>query len=50
MMSKLEFDCKIAHLDEVKRVSNFNSIKELYQRISQTFLVPINEVSSDYKT
>lgn len=45
MTFKMEFRCKIAHLDEVKKVTNFNSTRELYERISQTFSVPINEVS-----
>lgn len=33
----MEFDCKLAHCDEIKKVSGFNSIKELYVKITQTF-------------
>lgn len=45
MMSKMEFQCKLAHEDGIKKVSCFNSIKELYERVSQVFSVPISEVS-----
>lgn len=45
MISKMEFDCKIAHQDEIKRLSGFNSIKELYAKINERFSVPINDVS-----
>lgn len=45
-MCRQEFDCKLAHLDEIRKISGFNSIKELYERVNQTFNVPINQVSS----
>lgn len=46
MISKMEFDCKIAYRDEIKRLSGFNSIKELYEKISQSFSVSTSEVST----
>lgn len=44
MISKMEFQCKLAHQDDVKRISDFNSIKELYERISQTFQVEVEQI------
>lgn len=44
MMSSMEFDCKLAHSDSVKKISGFNSIKELYERISLLFSIPIDQI------
>lgn len=40
----MEFDCKLAHCDEIKKVSGFNSIKELYVKINQVFQVETNDI------
>lgn len=42
---KMEFDCKLAHSYEIKKISGFRSNKELFVKISDTFSMPISEVS-----
>lgn len=49
MISHMEFECKLAHdKSNVKTIGGFNSIKELYDKISQSFEVPSNEVSMNF--
>lgn len=40
----MEFQCKLAHSNEIKIVSGFNSIKALYETISQIFSIPIDSI------
>lgn len=40
----MEFECKLAHQDEIKKISGFNSIKELYDKISKAFLISIDKI------
>lgn len=42
----MEFECKLAHCAERKRLTNFNSVKEFYEKVSQAFSIPSSEVSS----
>ena len=44
MKQIMEFDCKLAHCDEIRKLSGFNSIKELYVKISQVFQVDLNDI------
>lgn len=48
MTSRMEFDCKLAHDDEVRTISGFSSVRELYDRISIIFDISIGEVSVNY--
>lgn len=45
MASRMEFDCKLAHLEEVKRVANFKSVKELYEQVAKQFQIQADQVS-----
>jgi len=45
MTPTMEFDCKLAHADGMRRLSNFKSLKELYEQIGKSFSVPMEEVS-----
>jgi hypothetical protein len=44
MTPTIEFDCKLAHYDEIKKLSGFNSIKELYVKINQAFKVETKDI------
>ncbi|KAG9509376.1 PDZ domain-containing protein GIPC1 [Fragariocoptes setiger] len=40
----MEFECKLAHQDTVRRVSSFASIKELYKKIADQFNISPNDI------
>lgn len=45
MTPNMEFNCRLAHQDgPTKRLTNFNSIKELYNKVSSSFSVPTDEI------
>lgn len=43
-LPKLSFKCRLAHSNEMKSLSGFNTMVELYEKISKAFNLPINQV------